>query len=209
MKKWMIFIILLTLVSCKKNKIEKFYYPNKAEFLKLSKNNPKLEISYFNNFEKLMDTLEKLNNIDNKAVFTVKREKIEFNFISSTFFGKCFSAPRIKFFNILSISKDSIFKDDTFYPFNSLKMLLKKDLLNYGKDLNYSSSPNELIISITEKKEHLENLVLKIFKEFNKIQSETKDSLTLNINFNRRLEIFPPLPNPPPPLVSKTSGNKE
>jgi hypothetical protein len=191
MKKFLIFLIFLIFFSCKKEVVEKFYYPNKTEFFRVYKNSSKLEISNFNSFEKLVDTLENLNYKDYEATFKIRRNNNEYNFVSSTFSGKCSGPPRIKFFNVLSISKDSILKKDSLYSIDNLTTLLKKDLLNYGKDRNFSESPEKLIVSVTEKKESLEILLIKIFKEFNKIQSHEKDSLYLKINFNRRLEIFP------------------
>ena len=99
----------------------------------------------------------------------------------------------LKFKNIWSISKDS-FKKEKDYPINNLKTIMKKDLLNFGKNNGYSDSSNKLIISLTSEIDDLENLILKVSKVFNEIQQESKDFLNLNIFINKRMEIYPPSP---------------
>ncbi len=200
MKTQLLLAVLLLIISCKKRSLDNYYYPSKADVLGHFKNNQKLALSSFQNFEKLIDTLERINCLGNNAIFKLTHQHKEFNFIASTLFGNCSSAPHIKYYNLLSISKDSILKNKSKFPIDSLAVMLKRDLLNYGKDKNYSRSPKKLIVSITEKK-YLKNVLLKVFTEFNQIQSETIDSLTLNIQFNRRFEILPPVPPPPLEII--------
>ena len=72
--------------------------------------------------------------------------------------------------------------------------MLKKDLLNYGKDDRYSDSPEKLVVSLTCKIDELESLLMKVVTMFNEIKEHSSDSLKLNIFLNRRIEIFPPPP---------------
>lgn len=102
----------------------------------------------------------------------------------------------MKFKNILSISKESILKEKK-YPIGDLKSILKKDLLNHGKNDKYSDSPEKLVVSLTCKIDELDFLLMKVVAAFNEIQEHSSDSLKLNVFLNRRIEISPP----PPPLI--------
>jgi hypothetical protein len=187
-------IILLLFFSCKNSKegvVKKFYYPSEASFL--NKENYKvLNFKSFKNFEDLIDSLEGVNYYDKKAYIKVEKNKQEYNILVSTTFGKCIP-PFLKFKNILSISKESILKEKK-YPIGDLISVLKKDLLNHGKDDEYSDSPEKLVVSLTCKIDELEPLLMKVVTTFNEIKEHSSYSLKLNIFLNRRIEIFPPLP---------------
>ncbi|WP_237276383.1 hypothetical protein [Tenacibaculum ovolyticum] len=93
----------------------------------------------------------------------------------------------------MSISKDSILKEKKYF-IGDLISVLKKDLLNHGKDDKYSDSPEKLVVSLTCKIDDLEPLLMKLVTTFNEIKEHSSDSLKLNIFLNRRIEIFPPPP---------------
>ena len=184
--------------SCKKKEGIQFYYPNKSEFLKWNKNSQTIKISSFKNVTVLIDSLECLKSKHQKAVLEFKKVDTTYSCVVSTFFdvNSSSTSPRIKYWNILSVSKDSIFKTTEFYAIYSLESYLKKDLLNNSKEfMEFADSPEKLSVSITEKLENLEPLLMKIFKLYNKIEKETKDSLQLNIEFNTRMEILPMAPS--------------
>lgn len=189
-------VFVLTILSCKQNK--KFYYPDKNTFLDKSKERLVLEFSLFSNFDNLVDSLEKINCSDKKAVFNIKKEGREYCFIASTFFGECYGVSKIKLCNVLSITKDSILKIRKKYSIDSLDVILKRDLLNRGRDMSFSQSSEKLIVSVTDKIVNLESLLLRIFKSYNCLKKESNDSLKLNIQLNRRIEILPI-----PPLIKK------
>ncbi|WP_155995185.1 hypothetical protein [Tenacibaculum ovolyticum] len=187
-------IVLLLFFSCKNSKegvVKKFYYPREASFLK-KENYEVLNFKSFKNFEDLIDSLQGLNYYDKKAYIKVEKNKQEYNILVSTTFGKGMP-PFLKFKNILSISKDSILKEKK-YSIGDLISVLKKDLLNYGKDDRYSDSPEKLVVSLTCKIDELESLLMKVVTMFNEIKEHSSDSLKLNIFLNRRIEIFPPPP---------------
>ncbi|RBW61422.1 hypothetical protein DS884_03690 [Tenacibaculum sp. E3R01] len=188
----------LILISCKNNEkkvVKEFYYPNKSEFSK-SENYRFLEVKEFKNFNQLVDSLENLNYRGKKAYLKIENVNARYNYLTSTTFGQCYPIL-LKFKNILSISKDSIKKEKD-YPIGELKTVLKKDLLNFGKNNRFSDSPGKLVISLTSEIDELENLILKVTSVFNEIQKDASDSLKLNIYINRRMEIYLP-----PPKIKK------
>ncbi len=185
---------LFNLVSCKTHRKDfekEFYYPNSSDF-SLSKNYQYIELNGFNDFSQLVDSLENLNYDEKRAYLKIDSNKKRYNVLVSTNFGKCYPVF-IKLKNILSISKDSLRKEKN-YPIKNLKSILKKDFSNFGKDYDYSDSPEKLIISLTCEIDELENLIIKVSEAFNEIQQESSDSLKLNIFVNRRIEV---LPTPP------------
>ena len=105
----------------------------------------------------------------------------------------------VKYKNIISISSDSIFKNKL-YSIDSLDYLLKKDLLNFGKDLNFSDSPDRLIVSIEFPENgninDVKDLMIKVFNSYNKLENKIKDSVNLNIFLNWKQEIIKPPPMP-------------
>lgn len=140
----------------------------------------------------MVDSLENLNYLGKKAYLKIENVNTRYNYLTSTTFGQCYPIL-LKFKNILSISKDSIKKEKD-YPIGELKTVLKKDLLNFGKNNGFSDSPEKLVISLTSEIDELENLILKVTSVFNEIQKDASDSLKLNIYINRRMEIYPSPP---------------
>ncbi len=199
MRNIIVLLFLIVVFSCKKKKDIHFYYPNKAKFLKLSTELPVLEFKSFKNFDQLVETLERLPNKKGKAIFKLNKNEVTYSFIVSTFFqrnsnGLASIAPRIKRWNILSVSKDSILKNNNFYAVDSLSSYLKKDLLHKERDMIFADSPEKFSISITEKKVNLERLLIRLFKAYNAIKKESKDSLEFNIQFNKIMQIYPSAP---------------
>ena len=163
------------------------------EFAK-SENNPNLTFGIFDNFNELIDSLESLNFNNQSSIMKIKNGRIEYNFVAKTFYHKQSPPIFLKFKNILRVSKDSIYKGENLYSIDSLPNILKKDLLNYSIDENYSDSPNKLVISITSELKDLNPLLIRIFNEFNQIKEKSNDSIMLNIYFNERIGIYPPPP---------------
>ena len=199
MKKSIKFLILFLIFSSCNENVDKsihkeFYYPNKSAFLE-SNDYQLVDVKSFNNFEKLIDSIEILKINSKKAYIKIEEDTTEYNIMTSTFFGLG-HAHKIKMRNIISISNDSIKKKDT-YSIDDLKKILKLDLENFGKNDRYSQSPNRLTISVTTDIYKLENLLLKICKTYNEIEEESSDTLMLNIQLNRFMGL---VPKPPPPL---------
>ncbi|TDQ25461.1 hypothetical protein DFQ07_1883 [Tenacibaculum caenipelagi] len=168
-----------------------FYYPNKEEFIEKDKYKL-VDIKTFENYNALIDSVENLKYSSKQTFLKLEDEKATYNILASTFFGQDYP-PIIKFKNILSISSDSILKNSK-YPIDSLKIVLKRDLENFGRNDSLSDSPKKLIVSITTDLHNLENLIIKICSTFNEIKTTSTDSLQLNLQLNKRLEIVPPPP---------------
>tara|TARA_R110002020_G_scaffold430007_2_gene639680 strand:+ start:488 stop:1099 length:612 start_codon:yes stop_codon:yes gene_type:complete len=188
-----ILLLILVISSCKNEKRDsiqkKFYYPNKTEF-STNKTYKLINLKSFENFGKLVDSLENLKYYLKKPYLKIKSNKEEFNIIVSTNFGG--EVPSIhKFRNILSLNNDRVEKDRT-YSISKLKKILKKDLENYGQNDKFSESPKKLIVSVTSEMDKLEFLLLKICRTFNEIKGESSDTLELNIYLNRLTAIYPP-----------------
>jgi methyl-accepting chemotaxis protein len=187
--------LILILFSCQeqrnKNKRIKFYYPNQSEFNK-SAEYELVDVKTFKNFDVLIDSVENIKYKSKRIYINVQNDNTEYNILASTFFGQDYP-PIIKFKNILKISSDSISKNVK-YPIDSLKNVLKRDLENFGKNNRLSDSPKKLIVSVTTDIGKLESLLTKICKTFNEIKTESTDTLLLNLQLNRRLEIVPPPP---------------
>ncbi len=198
MKKIILLLFLTIFFSCQKREKLKTYYPTKNIFLNL-RNTSELNLQNFTNFGQLVDTLEHYRYKGKIATFRLENNKTEYNFKASTIFGDC-SPPHIKFKNIITISTDTIFKNKN-YHIDSLNFLLKKDLLNNGKDLKFSNSSKKLIVSLTISEKgkiyELKKLIEKVFQSYDKIKQETEDSIELNLYFNKRIRIISPPPKPP------------
>ncbi|WP_348746216.1 hypothetical protein [Tenacibaculum sp. 190524A02b] len=191
--KTLLFILIFT--SCKTNKRsiakEEYYFPTKVAFSK-KEDFQCIDLKEFRSFHQLVDSIEKLNYKRKKGYLIVETETEKNNILLSTSYGRC-RFPLLKFKNILSISKDSIKKDRS-YSIKELKIILKKDILNYGKDNSFSESPEKLMVSLTCKINELNSLILRVIKVFNEIQEGSKKGLKLNLFINRRMEIYPPIP---------------
>ncbi|WGH75242.1 hypothetical protein P8625_14375 [Tenacibaculum tangerinum] len=165
------------LTSCKTNRenIEKeFYYPHSSDF-SLNENYQYVDLRGITDFNQLVDSLQSLNYEEKRAYLKIYNNKTRYNVLVSTTFGKCYPIF-IKRNNVLSISRDSLKKEKS-YPIHNLKNILKKDFSNFGKDYNYSNSPEQLIISLTCKISELDSLIVIVCKTFNEIKQESSDSL--------------------------------
>lgn len=192
--KYLIYIVLVLsiLISCKGEEKE-FYFPNDFEFSQ-KETYQFIDIKSFKTYDKLIDSIENLSFKGKKAYLKLKNNNTNCNVLVTTSFGECFP-PLVKLKNIISISKDSIIKDIN-YPIRDLKLILKKDLLNFGKNKKYSESPEKLVISIVTDLKDLEQLMITVTATLNEIQTETLDSLNFNLYLNRSLELYQlPLPN--------------
>lgn len=192
-------LLSLSLYGCKEKEINKerkeFYYPDQTIFVEID-NYEFVDIKTFNNFNSLIDSVENLKYSSKPVFLKFKKDDKTFNILASTFFGQDYP-PLIKIRNIISVGKDSIWKYKK-YPIQNLEQVLKKDLENFGRDNSFSDSPYKLIVSVTSELNELEAVILNVCTTFNKIKKESSDSLVLNLQLNRRFEIFPP-----PPIFNK------
>ncbi|MCL6220661.1 hypothetical protein [Zunongwangia pacifica] len=83
---------------------------------------------------------------------------------------------------------------------HSLETILKRHLLNNGKDFNYSDSPDRAGIEVyfeeKTKSEEIEDFLINLSERFNQLNKKNADTLYLKIYFrNRPLRM---IPVPPP-----------
>ena len=101
--------------------------------------------------------------------------------------------------NRLTIKSDSILIDEG-YPISDLKWILKRHYLNNGKDPYYSTSPRlafvEVSIDSGMSGKELKKVLTKITRSFDEIKSEINDTIELAIFFHNYIEVKRP---PPPP----------
>jgi len=102
-----------------------------------------------------------------------------------------------------------VYKWEKYYPIDSLESILKTDLLNNGIDNKFADNPRRLVIKFLnpykESIQDLEKNLLNIFKIYNNIESQTKDSFRLNIDFEELII----MKSPPPPIKKIEKIDKE
>ncbi len=181
-----ILLLIVIISSCDnevKNSIQKkFYYPNNTEFSK-NEDYKLINLESFEDFGKLVDSLENLKYHLQKPYLKIESNKEEFYIKVSTNFGGEIP-PMHKFRNILSIDDNSIYKDKI-YPISQLQKILRTDLENDGQDKKFSESPEKLVVSVTSEMNKLQYLLLKICRIFNGIKKESSDTLKLNISLDK------------------------
>ena len=182
LKQYFLFLIILVF-SCKP-KTENFYYPS-FEKLKEGKIDT-LKLKKFENYNQLISKLENLNFRGKYGFLKLKNENKIYNLSLTTRHGFCFAMPTIKRKNLITISEDSIMKNDKVFHINSLVKILEKDLKNNGKENEYAESSEKLRISLALKNPenfvHLEGYLFNIIEKFNQLNNEKKYELNIQID---------------------------
>jgi hypothetical protein len=185
------FLLFNTLLSCEKKEITVNYYPtedivNDTSSVVFDLDSLKMNFKEFDTIlyeleEKKKQTIIELTD-DNIL------KKIKINSIGD---GTIYNR------NILSIENDSIIKEKKF-PLSELKVIMKKNYFNYGKDENYSDSPDKALIIIyfndNQKITDLKKYLITITRAFDELNN---NQLTLQILISG---ILPPPPPITPPL---------
>ncbi|RAR48994.1 hypothetical protein [Flavobacterium lacus] len=185
------YLLIITLMSCEKKEITVNYYPtedivNDTSSVVFDLDSLKMN---FKEFDTILYELEEkkkqtiIEIIDDNILKKIKIISIG----DGTIYNK----------NILSIENDSIVKEKN-YPLSELKVIMKKHYFYYGKDENYSDSPDKALViiyfnedqKITDLKKYL-ILITRAFDELNNNQ------LMLHILISG---IVPPPPPLTPPL---------
>ena len=166
-------------------KSEAFYFPHQSKFLE--SNNQYVNLKSFSTFDQLVDSVQKLKSLLKEAAFKLETEEVDYHVLASHVLGLDNPAI-IKMKNILLVSRDSV-KKNVAYPIEDLKEVLKKDLLNKGKDDQFSESPERLRVAFTTTIEDSENLLIYVLEAFQDIQKESTDSLSINVQMNGLNEV--------------------
>tara|TARA_R110001583_G_scaffold100931_1_gene247205 strand:- start:48 stop:716 length:669 start_codon:yes stop_codon:yes gene_type:complete len=182
-------------ISLKQINNEIIYYPSKESFeaknlAKISLNNSNLD------FKELINLIDKIRDKDSIPYLELTkndtvRKIIPFHY---SIFGL------VKLNNILRINKDSILIDNH-YSISNLEKSLKKFYKNNGKNPNYSDNPESAIIEIkidsSENISALNELLIKLTKLIEKINSQNLDTIKAEIFLNNKRLI----PRPAPPSI--------
>jgi hypothetical protein len=130
-----------SLLSCEKKEIKVNYYPtedivNDTSSVVFNLDSLKMNFKEFDTI--LYELEEKKKQTIIELVDDNILKKIKINSIGD---GTIYNR------NVLSIENDSIIKEKN-YPLSELKVIMKKNYFNYGKDENYSDSPDKALIII-------------------------------------------------------------
>jgi hypothetical protein len=186
-------LALLFISSCSKKK--EFYYPNLKKFEEVQ-NKDIIRINSFLNFKEFKSEMWDFyrKNPTKNPIILLESESSKYYIKYTDKYG-CMPLI-IKLKNVIGISKDSIYKWEKYYPIENLEYILKTDLLNYGKNNKFADNPNSLTIQLLSPEKEsiidIENNLLNLCEIYNKIKSQAKDSLELNIEFVELITLKPP-----------------
>lgn len=199
-EKFLLVLSIFLLANCAKKKPH-FYYPTSEKFENL-KDKDSFYLKEFSSYKSIIDTLWYYNKNIRNPVFIIENAENKYFFKPVELPFGCYP-ELIRFKNFIVIYKDSISHTDTSYPKDSLKYILKKNLLNFGLDKEYANSPDKLIIRFSKPKEvsvpYITSNLISIFNTYNEINEASLDSLELNIDFREFIH------KPPPPLPLSVS----
>ena len=165
-----------------------FYYPKKIHFEDDSEL-VSFDIDTIKNFGKLLEVTDKIVCDKKYPALKIKKTDSIFNIM---FWKDCSIYASIgdhKQRNVISIQGDSIIiNEETFTPFKNIDKVLSQHILNTTKNMIYSTNPERSIIMYyqdsTYDSKKFKKQILKIIREFNKLNLDNKDSLSLNIKLN-------------------------
>jgi hypothetical protein len=190
-----LFLVLLLISSCNKKEEKEFYYPNLEEFEKIQ-NKDLIRINSFTNYKEFKSEMWNFyrKKPGKNPVILLENDEYKYYIKYSNNYG-CMP-PILKLKNVIGISKDSVYKWEKNYPIEKLEHILKTDLLNYGKDNKFADNPKSLKIQLLNPEKetiiNIENNLINVCRVYNKIKSQTKDSLELNIEFEELITLKPP-----------------
>ncbi|MCB7479850.1 hypothetical protein LGQ90_01125 [Gramella sp. ASW11-100T] len=203
------FLIILTLFSCnhknKKSVLEQevYYYPDKEKF-EMKTNRSNIFLDSINNYGDLLERIDKVACNDSLPIinYSTKKERFELLPWYECSEYEIISSPTFR--SRIFIQNDSILTNfDIKHSIDSLNIILRRHLLNKGKDFNYSDSPRQAGLEVYFDKytnaKQVKNLLVEISKEFNELSKMTPDTLYLKILFrDRPLKLIPQIPPPKP-----------
>ncbi|PQV48462.1 hypothetical protein CLV33_105322 [Jejuia pallidilutea] len=196
MKKLLLIIIAINLLYCKGKAFDENqkvkYYPSEKYF----ESNGVVEIDLYNpniNFKKIYRRVNELHVNDSTPYFEITHDDTLRRIMPlRNDWGHGSS------YNILGISKDSIWKENG-YPITELYKLLKKHYENCGKNPQYSISAEkawvEVELDTNATGSDLEKALLNLTNIFDKLNRTHADTLELKVG----LSYFSQIPPPPPP----------
>ena len=145
-----------------------------------------LNLVKIRNYEELISKLENLNNGEKFGFLKLEKENKIYNLRLTTRHGFCFGGPIIKEKNLITMSEDSIMKNDKVFHISYLTKILEKDLKNNGKEDKYAESSEKLRISLALKNPenfvHLEKYLISLIEKFNQLNNNNEYELNIQID---------------------------
>lgn len=173
------------LSSCQKKTKTNFYYPNLQAFERVS-NIDTIRLSSYASFDEFLSDMWNFYRTKPRKTPVVLLEKNDQRFFIKYSNGWDHQPHIVKIKNQIGISKDSVYKWERFYPIDSLKSLLKKDLFNNGANNKLADNPQSFRIRLLHpnKKtmQDIEDSLLHLLDIYNEINTQVNDSLQLNID---------------------------
>ena len=193
MKKTVLILTILLILSCEKETNEIRYYPS---YYQVSKNSD-IVIGLDTvklNFRQITNEVEKYSFDNGYGNLFVEFDDGQIKKRITPF---VYGAGLIREKNGLTVTDDSIHIDDG-YPISDLKWILKRHYLNKGKIPYYSESPKkafvELLVDTNMNGIELKKVLTKITRSFDEIKREINDTIELGIFFYNIIEVKPPRP---------------
>ena len=184
----------------KKDKAE-FYYPKISSF-KLDSLLTNIQLDSIENYGELTKILDRITCSGKTPVLKFSNEKSEFNLIVFKMCSETNIVADYSTRNVIYIQNDSIIVNNKIEkPFDSLKTILKKHILNSKNISDYSINIEKALIFYYQdslyNKEKIKAQLIKITTEFNQLNEKNGDSLPLKIKMRNypyiRIEA-PPFP---------------
>ncbi|WP_299620028.1 hypothetical protein [uncultured Tenacibaculum sp.] len=177
-----------------------------------------IESSFNDPIDLTFDTIFDLNTYKTLGEFREARNKTikkhEFAFLTSLFIDdheyvinlesirdRCSSIYPLKNKNTLYIYKDSIVKPFAYqyakevHAIHKLKEVYEKDVLNYNKIKNYSTSPRDLVLSFEFEDsitmQSFKQVLHQVVKSYLETNAKVKDTLPLNISLDNIRRLTP------------------
>ncbi|WP_298248394.1 hypothetical protein [uncultured Christiangramia sp.] len=202
-------ILILSLFSCnqreEKNspKKEVYYYPEREKFNDRT-NLSDISIEDVEDYSELLKEIDRIACQDSIPIINYSSKKGKFKLFP---WYECSESNIIScptFRSRIFIQNDSILTNYNIkHSIDSLGIILKRHLLNNGKDFNYSDSPDRAGIEVyfkeKTKSDEIEDFLINLSERFNQLNKENADTLYLKIYFRDRPLRMVPMPPPPPP----------
>ena len=199
-------ILIFSALSCKQPEQKINVQPIKVvNFGKLTNQNDslsvELELNQFGNYRDLLDRTENIVCDDSIPIVTIRNVK---NIKRISFLNPCwndYACILIRQKNIIQLHNDTIYKlGELTYPLDSLENVLRRDIENYGKKLDFADNPSKLIIFVSYSSLQSDKFISTLDR-LTDVYLKITDSTNIKIWLNRRIEVLPP---PAPPLELKT-----
>ena len=187
-------IVCVIVISCTNNFNEERIVTHKNYGWEIQNDSLIVDVDYkeFKSFEGLVNHIENVVCEDHIPRITLKnKEYIQHINISNPCYLK-YICVLVKSKNIITIYNDTVEKQGCFYPLDSLELVIKRDLNNYGKAPSYADHPDKLLFKITYDTDEFLKFP-ETLKTLVDVYEKTAQKTTIKI------WVAAPIPVPPPP----------